>query len=201
MANRVLVVATHNLGKRREFHQLLRHLSLDLLDLTGFPNAPTVAEHGDTYQANARLKAISAAQTTGRPALADDSGLEVDALGGAPGVRSARFAGPDQADQDNIRLLLERLRDVSDQQRTARFRCVIVVAHPDGRELCAEGTCAGVITREVRGANGFGYDPVFLHPATGSTFGEMSAERKLQASHRAAACRQLERNLLEFIRR
>jgi XTP/dITP diphosphohydrolase len=195
----VLVVATLSAGKRRELAALLGHLGLTLVDLSAFPEAPPVAEDADTYLANARAKAVAASRHTGLPALADDSGLEVDALGGAPGVRSARFAGEGASDDENVALLLERLRGVPDAARTARFRCVIVVARPDGGELVAEGTCEGRITTEARGRGGFGYDPVFFHPPSGATFAELDAEAKQRVSHRAAACRALEPQLLAFL--
>ena len=214
MPSPTLIIASHNPAKRREFEQLLGHVGVSLLDLAGFARAPRVAEEGDTYLANARLKALTIARFTHLPALADDSGLEVDALGGAPGVRSARFGsdvraqesghgnsvfGGEKADHDNIVVLLDRLRNVPDSERTARFRCVIVVAHPDGRELCGEGTCEGMITRTPRGAGGFGYDPVFYYPPAGATFAQMSGVDKDRVSHRAEALRSLRSGLLSFL--
>lgn len=194
-----LVVATRNPGKRREFTALLGPAGVDLLDLSAFPGAPSVAEDADTYLENARAKAVAIARHAGLPALSDDSGLEVDALGGAPGVRSARFAGKDATDAENVALLLERLRDVPGAERTARFRCVIVVALPGGGELAAEGVCEGTITTEPRGTGGFGYDPVFYHKPSGATFAELAPEAKQRVSHRAAACRALAPRLLAFL--
>jgi XTP/dITP diphosphohydrolase len=194
-----VVLATRNAGKRREFQVLLAGLGVELEDLTRHPAVPEVEETGDSYLANARLKAAHAARLTGRPSLADDSGLEVDALGGEPGVRSARFAGPRQSSADNVDLLLSRLRGVADERRTARFRCVIVVVKPDGTEIASEGSCEGRITTAPSGGGGFGYDPVFFHPPAGCTFAELAEKEKNRVSHRAQACEQLKRNLAAFL--
>jgi len=200
----ILVVATQNAGKLREYRALLADLGIELRSLSDVGDAPDVAEIGDTYLTNARAKACALAAHCRLPALADDSGLEVDALGGAPGVRSARFASDagralhSSVDAANRALLLERLRGVPDQRRTARFRCVIVVAHPDGRELVAEGSCEGSIVQTPRGSGGFGYDPVFLYPPLQRTFAELTAEEKDRVSHRALAVERL-RPLLEIL--
>lgn len=198
-ATATLLIATGNAGKRRELEMLLQGLHLDLRDLGDYPDAPTVAEEAPDYAGNARHKANTLARFTGLPALADDSGLEVDALGGLPGVRSARFAGESASDADNIRLLLQRLHDVPEAKRTARFRCTIVVAFPSGAELLTDGTCEGRITTEPRGAQGFGYDSVFYHPPSNATFAEVTAADKQRLSHRAAACLQLKPQLLPFL--
>ena len=192
----ILVVATGNPGKLREYRVLLAGRGLELRAATDIAGAPSVEETAATYLENARLKAHALARQSGHAALADDSGLEVDALGGAPGVRSARFAadagrGAAGDDAANLALLLERLRATPDAERTARFRCVIVVAYPDGRELVAEGTCAGTITRAPRGSAGFGYDPVFFYPPLARTFAELTPEEKDRISHRAAAAQAL----------
>jgi XTP/dITP diphosphohydrolase len=194
----ILLIATHNAGKLREYRALLGDLDVELRSLADAGAAPTVDEAGDTYLANARAKARALAAHCRLPALADDSGLEVDALAGAPGVRSARFAadaapGGPGGDRANLALLLERLRGVPDERRGARFRCTIVVAHPDGRELVAEGTCEGLITTAARGRAGFGYDPVFLYPPLGRTFAELTPAEKDGVSHRARAVEQLRR--------
>lgn len=197
-----LVVATGNPGKVRELTMLLDLEGVELVGLSDYPGMPEVAETGDTYLANARLKALAAAAHTGLAALADDSGLEVDALGGLPGVRSARFAEDNRAgsgDADNTALLLSRLQDTPDSERSARFRCTIVVATADGRELVAEGACEGTIARSPRGDGGFGYDPVFYCPGERATFAEIPAARKQQLSHRAAACANLRPSLLPFL--
>jgi len=155
-------------------------------------DVPEVVEDASSFVGNARLKAVAIADATGLPALADDSGLEVDALGGAPGVESAYYGGGDHDDAANRARLLAELHDVADADRTARFRTVMVLRHPDGREVVAEGVCEGTIIRAERGTGGFGYDPVFV-PADGDsrTFGERSAAEKNAISHRSRACRAL----------
>jgi XTP/dITP diphosphohydrolase len=151
-----------------------------------------VVEDADTYLGNARLKAVAIAGAAGAPAVADDSGLEVDALGGAPGVHSARFAGERATYADNVDRLLHDLAGVEAERRTARFRCVIVVRWPDGRELDVEGGVEGRIAPERRGPGGFGYDPVFIpDEGDGRTFGEMTPDEKHRLSHRGRALRAL----------
>jgi XTP/dITP diphosphohydrolase len=194
-----LVIATTNRGKFREFSQLLAPLPLRLHALAELPPAPAVTEDGLTYAANASRKAITIAQWSGCATLADDSGLEVDALGGAPGVHSARYAGPAQDSQANIHKLLGALRDVPPAERTARFRCVIVVATPDGAAVEAEGTCEGRILEAPRGDGGFGYDPVFFHVPLALTFAEIPAAAKNRLSHRAEACARLRQELIGFL--
>ena len=154
-----------------------------------------VREDGDTLEANARTKAVAVAGFAGAPALADDTGLEVDALDGAPGVHSARYAGPGAADEANVAKLLEALAGVAAPQRTARFRTVVVARWPDGRELLADGVVEGFIARSPRGGRGFGYDPVFVPSPGESTFAEMSLEAKGAISHRGRALRELARLL------
>lgn len=146
-------------------------------------------ETGDTYRENALIKARAGAALTGVLALADDSGIEVDALGGAPGVRSARFGGPGLDDAARTALLLERLRDVPAGRRTARYRCVVALVWADGTERTAEGTAEGVITAAPRGTGGFGYDPIFEDLALGRTFAELTPEAKAAVSHRGRAVR------------
>jgi XTP/dITP diphosphohydrolase len=194
-----LLVATTNIGKFRELCTLLGDLPLDLQSLADCAGAPEVAEDGATYAANALLKAETIARWSGRATLADDSGLEVDALGGEPGARSARYAGAAQDSRANVRKLLDGLAGVAPAQRTARFRCVIVVACPDGATLAAEGTYDGRIIDTPRGHEGFGYDPVFLDPASGLTFAEMPAVIKNRISHRARACARLREQLMPFL--
>lgn len=184
----MLIVATHNEKKRRELAALLAQAGLEVKSLRDCPQAPAeIPETGETFLENARLKAHAVARSCGAWALADDSGLEVDALGGAPGVRSARFAGEGAGDEANNRLLLELLKGVEDERRTARFVCVIVLASPDGEEWWWEGTCPGRIVREPRGAGGFGYDPLFVPDGFQQTFAEMPPEQKNRISHRARA--------------
>jgi XTP/dITP diphosphohydrolase len=195
-----LVLATRNAGKIAEYHALLADLDVDLLTLNEFSGAPTVAEDAPTYRANAVAKARAIAAFTELPALADDSGLEVDALGGAPGVRSARYAGEGARDRDNVAKLLAALSDVVEALRGARFRCVIAVARPDGAVLIGEGTCAGRIAAASRGDCGFGYDPVFVLPELGRTFAELSAAEKHARSHRGRALAAVRARLLEFLK-
>jgi len=194
-----LVVATTNPGKVRELRTLLHGLPLELIDLRAFPPLAPVVEDAATYAANAALKALAAARHTQLPALADDSGLEVDALNGAPGIYSARFAGEPRSDRRNLELLLTRLNGVPAGQRTARFRCAVVVAHPDGRTLAAEGTCEGVIADRPAGHGGFGYDPVFFCPPADCTFAELDPAEKDRVSHRAGAVQALRPRLLGFL--
>lgn len=184
-----LLVATNNPGKIREYEELLDGLvnSVEIVFPGGLGLALEVEEAGETFEENARIKALAYAGVSGRLTLADDSGLEVDALGGAPGVYSARYAGPDASDSDRYRKLLSALQDIPAGKRTARFRCVIAVAQPDGTVDTAEGTCEGEIGFEPRGTHGFGYDPVFIVNGLGHTMAELPPETKNRISHRARA--------------
>jgi XTP/dITP diphosphohydrolase len=184
-----LVVATLNRAKGRELLALLGDVPYDVTLLADVPGATLPEETGATYRENALLKARAAAQTTGALSLGDDSGIEVDAFDGAPGLYSARFGGPGLDDVGRYALLLERLRGVPAARRTARFRCVIALVGPDGSERVVEGTVEGVIAEAPRGAGGFGYDPVFLYPPLGRTFGELPPEAKHRVDHRGAAVR------------
>jgi XTP/dITP diphosphohydrolase len=157
--------------------------------LADVPGATLPEETGTTYAENALMKARAAVRATGALSLGDDSGIEVDALDGAPGLYSARFGGPGLDDAGRYRLLLERLRDVPPARRTARFRCVIALVDPGGGERVVEGTVEGVIAEAPRGNGGFGYDPVFVYPPLGRTFGELPAEVKHAVDHRGAAVR------------
>lgn len=182
-----LLIATHNAGKKAEYAALLQGLGLELVTLSELGIALTIAETGETFAQNAILKAKGYAAATGLLTLADDSGLEVDALGGAPGVYTARYGGEGLSDEERYRLLLENMQGVSDEQRTARFRCVIALAWPDGRIELAEGSCEGRIAHQPRGQHGFGYDPIFYLPEFGCTMAELPAEVKNRLSHRARA--------------
>jgi XTP/dITP diphosphohydrolase len=187
-----LVMATRNPGKIRELEALLADSGVKLLSLADFPRLPEIPEEGATFAENAAAKALEVARLTGRPALADDSGLSVDALGGAPGVFSARYAqdrtGPrPPTDADNWGKLLDELKDVPQRERGARFVCELALAWPDGRLLTARGECAGVIAFEPQGDTGFGYDPVFWVPAYGATMAQLGPEIKNKISHRAQA--------------
>lgn len=187
MPDRVLVLATLNRGKARELVELLGDVPFDVRLLADYPGAVGPEETEATYRGNALLKARAAVGLTGAWALGDDSGLEVDALGGAPGVRSARYGGPGLDDAGRCALLLRALRDVPDGRRGARFRCVIAIVDPEGREWVVEGVVEGMITREPRGTGGFGYDPLFYYPPLGRTFGELGDAEKSGVSHRARA--------------
>jgi XTP/dITP diphosphohydrolase len=182
-----LLVATNNPGKVREYEALLEGLPLTLTYLVQEGLDVEVEETGSTFAENARLKAMAYARASDLWTLADDSGLEVDALGGEPGTYSARYAGQGASDEDRYRLLLRKLEGVPWEQRTARFRCVIAVATPQGEIRTAEGTCEGIIAFEPKGEHGFGYDPVFYMPEHGQTMAELELEVKNRISHRARA--------------
>jgi XTP/dITP diphosphohydrolase len=189
--NPVLVVGTRNRKKLEEIREIFQDLPLDLRDLTGWPDLPEVVEDQDTFEGNARKKAVETAQRLKQCVLAEDSGLVVPALKGAPGVYSARYAGK-QGDEANNDLLLKNLAAVPDEQRQAYYVCVAVLCDAQGEvQAVAEGRCNGVILRERRGAGGFGYDPLFLIPEYHQTFGELSARVKHALSHRARALAQL----------
>jgi XTP/dITP diphosphohydrolase len=185
-----LLIATNNPGKVREYRDLLEDLPITI-EIT-YPAQEglvlEVEESGETFEENARLKALAFAQASGLTTLADDSGLEVDALDGAPGVRSARYAGPGANDIDRYRKLLGALAGVPAGQRSARFRCVVALAQPNGNVRTADGTCEGEIGVEPRGEHGFGYDPVFVVEGySGRTMAELSPEVKNRISHRGRA--------------
>ncbi len=184
-----LLIATRNPGKVAEYAEILSDLGYRLVSLKDVGITSEVAETGNTYAENALLKARRYATASGLITLADDSGLEVDALAGAPGVYSARYAGPEASDEERYRKLLAQLEGVPDSQRTARFRCVIAIVWPDGREVVVEGTCEGCIAHQPRGNYGFGYDPIFYLPKLGKTMAEIPPKVKNQISHRAQAAR------------
>jgi XTP/dITP diphosphohydrolase len=182
-----ILLATGNKHKAREITQILGGPGLDFLTLEDFPGLPEVVEDGATIEANARKKAVETARATGQWCLADDTGLEVEALGGAPGVHAARYAGPGCRFADNIAKLLRELSGVEGPRRRAAFRCVMVLASPTEKIWTAEGRLDGVITEAPAGEGGFGYDPVFLVPELGRTLAELSAEEKNRISHRGRA--------------
>ena len=190
-----LVLATHNPDKQAEMNAVLSDLGLDVIGLDQYPEIDDIPENGTTLLENALIKARAVHLKTGFPALADDTGLEVDALHGAPGVYSARFAGEDATYQDNVKKLLSVMAGVSRQNRTARFRTVVALIDSD-TELWTEGIIEGLITREQRGAGGFGYDPIFEAADTGKTFSEMSATQKNEISHRARALQKMRKKLI-----
>jgi len=184
-----LLLATTNRGKLREYYQLLKGLPFELVSPADEGIDITVDEKKKTFEENARLKATTYSRLSGLVTLADDSGLEVDALGGGPGIVSARFAGEKASDKDRIEHLLARLKDVPWEKRTARFRCVIAVATPEGETELCDGECQGLVAFEPKGENGFGYDPVFYLPEFGKTIAELSLETKNKISHRGKAAR------------
>lgn len=181
-----LVIATRNPGKLREFRSLLAETGLKILGLTDLPIQSNCEETGLSFAENARLKAVSYSLHTELPVLADDSGLEVPALGGVPGIHSARYVGPGASDSERIGKLLSELQQTG-ADRQARFVCVLALAENGSVILEIEGECQGEIAHEPRGSNGFGYDPVFLLPKLGRTYGELSEEEKNRCSHRCRA--------------
>jgi len=182
-----LLIATHNRGKLKEYQELLDDPGLELLTLDDVGIAEDVEETGTTFDENARLKALTYAQQSGLLALGDDSGLQVDALNGEPGVFSKRYAGEGKSDAERNAYLLEKLHNVPAQKRTARFRCVIVIADATGKTWTTEGTCEGAIAFESRGTNGFGYDPIFIVQDDGRHLAELSSVEKNRVSHRGRA--------------
>ena len=195
-----LLVATHNQGKVAEFAEMLADLEVEWLTLADVGVTMDVAETGSTFRENALLKARAYAAATGLLTLADDSGLEVDALGGRPGVYTSRYGGEGLTHAGRYRLLLRRLEGVPWQARTARFRCVIVLAAPDGTLAGeSEGVVEGVIAKEPAGEGGFGYDPVFYVPEWGQTMAQLDSAVKHQISHRGRALRALEPRLRQLL--
>lgn len=184
-----IVIATRNTGKVKELTALLGHVVEKITPLRELNSVPDIVEDGDTFRMNALKKARLVSGVTGKITLADDSGLEVDGLGGRPGVFSSRYAGEGASDKDNIRKLLEELNGISD--RNARFVCDLALVFPDGEEIVVEGICEGVILERPRGDGGFGYDPVFFLPDVDKTMAELTAEEKNLISHRARAVRAL----------
>lgn len=195
---RELVLATRNRHKREELAALLRDMGVTIRTLDEFPDAPDVVEDGETCEANAVKKARVIAEFTGLPAVADDTGLEVDALGGRPGVYAARYAGEDATYEDNCRKLLRELMGVPRERRTARFLTVAAIAFPSDGIRVTRGTLDGVIAEEASGTLGFGYDPVFLIPELGKTLAQLSADQKNSISHRAKAFAQAKDLLREM---
>ena len=185
-----LVLATRNQDKVLEIKTFFRDLGLAISSAANFPQVPEVKEDQHTLHGNALKKAHSLAQVTGLPSLADDTGLEVDALDGRPGVYSSRYAGEKASYADNVDKLLAELQDVPEEKRTARFRCVMALII-DSREYTVEGICEGQILHERRGVGGFGYDPVFWVPSFGKTFAEITLEEKNLISHRGIALRKI----------
>lgn len=179
------VFASHNKGKIQEVQEILAPFGIEIEPIPA--DFPEIEENGTTFEENAKIKARAVCQATGLPAVADDSGLTVDALDGFPGIHSARWAGPEANDHDRNQLLLEKLLSVPEEQRGAQFVCVAACVFPDGRELAVRGQCRGTILGEEHGSGGFGYDPIFCVPEYGCTFGELASDVKNSISHRARA--------------
>ena len=189
MPKRVLVVATRNKGKINEFRSFLTGFDVEIRSMDDFGPIPQPVEDGGSFEENAYKKASHTARMLGFPALADDSGLVVESLGGEPGVYSARYAGAGATDEANNRKLLSAMEGMAD--RKAAFKCVIVIAVPQGPALTYEGSCEGEIALNPRGENGFGYDPLFYYPPLGKTFAQMTTEEKNEVSHRGRALKEL----------
>ena len=198
MHHNKLLLATNNKAKVREYKNLLQGIPYEIVTLAEQGITTVVDESGDSLEENARLKATALAAESRLLSLADDSGLEVDALGGEPGPLSARYAGEGASDLERINYLLSRLKGVPREKRTARFRCVIAIATPDKTvELCS-GECRGFITLEPTGDQGFGYDPIFYLPELGKTMAELPLELKNQVSHRGQAARKAKELLMKL---
>jgi XTP/dITP diphosphohydrolase len=196
-----LLIATSNSGKIAELAALLSHLPCQVIGLSDLPQPlPLAAETGASFAENALMKAEHYSALTGLLTLADDSGLEVDALGGAPGIYSARFAGEGASDAERVAKLLGEIKDEPDAKRTARFVCSIAIVGPHLKRTF-EGRCEGVIARAPRGSNGFGYDPIFIDPELGRTFAELTREEKAARSHRGRALKAARRFLAEWLRK
>jgi len=195
------VIASRNVKKRREIEELLAPHGIEVLSVADFPDVPEVVEDGSTFAENAAKKATQTARHLNRWVLGEDSGLMVDALGGAPGVYSARFSGEGATDEKNNAKLMAELANVPDEKRGAQYVCHAAISDPSGViRLTVEGTCRGQIIREPRGSNGFGYDPYFLIPEYHRTFGELSSTVKQHVSHRARAFERLIAPLVQLLR-
>ena len=187
----MLVIATQNKNKLAEFKEILKDVAIEVKSLADFGPIPEPVEDGDTFDENAYKKAHHTAKVLGLPAIADDSGLVVDALRGSPGVHSARYAGENATDDENCRKLLQELEVMGDGNRKAHFTCVLSIAVPSGPALTYEGKCNGIILREPRGESGFGYDPLFYYEPFGKSFAECGMEEKNKVSHRGKALAEL----------
>jgi len=195
-----LVIATKNKNKINEIKEKFAGSGLDILSLADYKDVPDVIEDGLTFEENAVKKAMEYSAFTGLHVLSDDSGLEVDALSGEPGVRSARYSGETATDDENIDLVLEKLRDVPDGRRNARFICIVAVSFPGGAVHTVKGTIEGWITHARKGNNGFGYDPVFYIPEIGKTMAELTIQEKNKISHRSLAIDRA-KELLDILRK
>lgn len=192
-----IVLATRNKGKTRELKALLKPFPIDIKNLDDFGPIPEVIEDGTTFDDNAYKKACFTARVLGHAAMADDSGLCVEALNGAPGIYSARFAGNNATDADNVHKMLQELENK--KNRNAAFQCVISIAVPTGAALTYEGECKGIITSKPTGNNGFGYDPLFFYPGLNKTFAQLTIEEKSRVSHRGKALSQIAEEMDKII--
>ena len=193
-----LIIATHNNDKEKELKSVLDDFPIEVMSLDQFPEIGEIEETGSTLYENAKLKAVTVNKITNMPCLGDDTGLEVDALNGAPGVYSSRYAGENVSYENNVTKLLRELRSTPSDKRTARFRTIIFYTDGD-RELYTHGEIKGYITEEQRGKNGFGYDPVFYIPEVKKTMAELTSAEKNKLSHRGQAMRKFRKLLLDFI--
>lgn len=194
-----IIFATQNAGKMREFAQMMEGYEIEVRSLLDINHTEEIEETGTTFEENALIKAREIARQYNAIVVADDSGLEVDALDGAPGVYSARYAGGVRCDQANIDKVLAALKDVSDHERTARFVCVLAIVDETGKEAVVRGTCEGRIWHEKRGSKGFGYDPIFYLSELDQTMAELSKDKKNALSHRGKAFKKLAMIVGEFI--
>ena len=197
MSKIVVVLATHNKGKKKEYRLFFKGFPVELKALSEFEEIPEFEEEGRIFEEIATNKAQSASRVLGIPALADDSGLEVDCLNGAPGILSARYAGESADDYQNNRKLLEQMKDK--ENRNATFVCSIALAKPGGEVLTFTGRCSGIILNEPLGTNGFGYDPLFYYTPFNRTFAQLSVEEKSRVSHRGQAMRKLEEDFKKVL--
>jgi XTP/dITP diphosphohydrolase len=196
-----VIIATKNPGKAKEFEKIFASRGVAVRTLLDFPELPEVEETGSTFEENAVLKAEKISKALNKMVIGDDSGLIVDALGGKPGIYSARYAGEPKNDQKNIEKVLSELKGVEEESRTARFYCALAVAIPGQETYTVSGTCEGRILEEPRGSNGFGYDPIFYVPEKGVSMAELSSNEKNQISHRANALKKLDSELDSILER
>lgn len=196
---REIIIATKNKGKAKEFERMFHPFGLQVKTLLDYENIEDIEETGKTFEENAILKAEEVAKKVNQVVIADDSGLIVDALNGAPGVYSARYAGLDKNDEENIDKVLEELKEIPEQDRTARFYCALAVAIPNSKTMTVSGTCEGLILHERKGNNGFGYDPIFFVKELGKSMAELGSEEKSQISHRGRALEKLKKRLSSIL--
>ncbi len=196
-----IIIATRNQGKLREIRDILKDISSEFFSLSDFHDVPEIEEDGYSYTENALKKAGVVSSITGLPAIAEDSGLEVEALSGMPGIFSARYAGFNATDDDRIKKLLKEMEDIPEDRRRARYVCSAVLATPDGERFISEGTVEGRIALAPRGSGGFGYDPIFYLPEYGKTMAELPLEIKNKISHRGKAIRGLRDRILKCVKK